>query len=896
MRLLATLLLCACVGCGSSARDEPFLSVPNALTTQRLTITDQTDTDFAGGTFDNTEVNAGTLRVVPPSPAWWSPTTHYRVSLDLLNNNGLTHVAVPIERLINFAALLPVGETFDTNSVRVVEEVGAAQNEVVSRFDPGVTTDARGFLVFPLTGSTPNGTTRRYYLYFDATEWLPIEAAPSYAINTASTTISNSNSVAGGNYVILDHLSPTLGMLDTATFGGSLQFVSSLGARARTIFAAFNALQFDATRRASFAYDGASTTYTGLDAPRRLASSVSALGNLHVHRTIAGSSAAAANVRVTQYLVMTDEGSGANGPNLRLSYLIENRTAATINNVSFFDGIDCELGASKDNDSALFNTTDRIAYCGDEQDGSEAFAVTAVNTIDHFSAGGTGASTYNPSVTDVNNDNGVAGFDSTAYNVHSVVVGRRNLGSDRGMLRGLLNDNTTFIDNAANGAGQDVAVGVQFDLGSLAAGQSALVQESWVIGDGGTTPTAVYASLQARATDWARLPTQTLGPLEKRYGSYRKVLDSQNAAALWTSAEWLLGINPAGSLFTLEVRVAAAPGDLAALPWTSVPASPTIFATALAGRYLEYRLSFDTNTTGASPEVDLVTFQVTVPPVSVIFTTPPRTAEQGACSEAIGLQLVEETGQGASIATSSTIDLSSGSVTTQFFTDASCTIALPSNQLTIAPIDADVVHLVYARDSSAGVHALNAQSPSLPDAAQALTVVAVPVDPPVDPPVEPPVDPPVEPVTPAPTPAFADSDADGVGDDADNCVSVTNADQLDRDADGVGDACDRDANNDGFYDDIGASGGGCNSSGPPSPISVLLLAWLALTRRQHLARAHTLSGAASSETVRDGFVACRVHFSSGSSKRSERRRGRKNIRARGSQEHIGTEVEGRQRS
>lgn len=43
-----------------------------------------------------------------------------------------------------------------------------------------------------------------------------------------------------------------------------------------------------------------------------------------------------------------------------------------------------------------------------------------------------------------------------------------------------------------------------------------------------------------------------------------------------------------------------------------------------------------------------------------------------------------------------------------------------------------------------------------------------------------------------------DSDGDGVPDSRDNCVAVSNKDQLDTDGDGYGNACDADLNNDGF--------------------------------------------------------------------------------------------------
>ena len=40
------------------------------------------------------------------------------------------------------------------------------------------------------------------------------------------------------------------------------------------------------------------------------------------------------------------------------------------------------------------------------------------------------------------------------------------------------------------------------------------------------------------------------------------------------------------------------------------------------------------------------------------------------------------------------------------------------------------------------------------------------------------------------TPGAPDADGDGIADDADNCPTVANPDQLDSDGDGVGDACD----------------------------------------------------------------------------------------------------------
>ncbi len=49
-----------------------------------------------------------------------------------------------------------------------------------------------------------------------------------------------------------------------------------------------------------------------------------------------------------------------------------------------------------------------------------------------------------------------------------------------------------------------------------------------------------------------------------------------------------------------------------------------------------------------------------------------------------------------------------------------------------------------------------------------------------------------------PVPTIGDQDKDGINDDEDNCVLISNADQTDLDQDGIGDDCDEDMDGDGI--------------------------------------------------------------------------------------------------
>ncbi len=91
---------------------------------------------------------------------------------------------------------------------------------------------------------------------------------------------------------------------------------------------------------------------------------------------------------------------------------------------------------------------------------------------------------------------------------------------------------------------------------------------------------------------------------------------------------------------------------------------------------------------------------------------------------------------------------------------------------------------------------------------------------------------------------LVDTDGDGIPDATDNCPLVANPSQADQDHDGIGDACDPDKDGNGFNDDIGVSGGGCDAGGGGNGALVaMLMIGAALLRRRKAVAIVVIAGA-----------------------------------------------------
>lgn len=126
--------------------------------------------------------------------AWTNSTWHHRVGLEITTNTETENW--PIERTLNFTSLLRTeGDTgaLDTDSIRVYEysSTGGVVQEVPSQFVPAdgydAASNAVGEVVFTLNGTTPSGTTRQFFVYFDSQQHGP-KPAPSYPTNLQYST------------------------------------------------------------------------------------------------------------------------------------------------------------------------------------------------------------------------------------------------------------------------------------------------------------------------------------------------------------------------------------------------------------------------------------------------------------------------------------------------------------------------------------------------------------------------------------------------------------------------------------------------------------------------------------------------------------------------------------
>jgi uncharacterized membrane protein len=106
---------------------------------------------------------------------WWNASWHYRMRIEI-NSTDYERIDTPIEMTINFTnELNNLGayNSFDSNSVRVVEydSLGNVLHEIPSQFDPrsdyNALSNAVGEVIWIMNGTTPIGTMRYYYIYFD---------------------------------------------------------------------------------------------------------------------------------------------------------------------------------------------------------------------------------------------------------------------------------------------------------------------------------------------------------------------------------------------------------------------------------------------------------------------------------------------------------------------------------------------------------------------------------------------------------------------------------------------------------------------------------------------------------------------------------------------------------
>jgi len=132
----------------------------------------------------------------PPLPdgattafAWWNTSWHYRIRLDV-NASSLPRLNVTVPVYINMTSWLAtagISETADRNSTRVIEQNPTTGNVIVEQPSAffkarnwNAATNATGWLLFFLNGSTPVKGVRTLFVYFDTLQ-KGTKTTPSYS-------------------------------------------------------------------------------------------------------------------------------------------------------------------------------------------------------------------------------------------------------------------------------------------------------------------------------------------------------------------------------------------------------------------------------------------------------------------------------------------------------------------------------------------------------------------------------------------------------------------------------------------------------------------------------------------------------------------------------------------
>jgi hypothetical protein len=129
------------------------------------------------GSVTSAEVTAWVAAPPDSNAPWWNTTWSYRAPLTV-GSDAVARTDKVVEQYLNFSALMTSagagGPSFDPNSIRVIEVDAAGaviDASVPFQFERGTgysaASNAVGSLVWELSGTTPPGASRRYFVYFD---------------------------------------------------------------------------------------------------------------------------------------------------------------------------------------------------------------------------------------------------------------------------------------------------------------------------------------------------------------------------------------------------------------------------------------------------------------------------------------------------------------------------------------------------------------------------------------------------------------------------------------------------------------------------------------------------------------------------------------------------------